>query len=41
MILIQASVSLHYLLFIYVNFALLELLSQFPTFQDAQKGQSK
>lgn len=41
MILIQASAALHYLLFFYMNFALLKLLSQFPTCQDAQIGQSK
>lgn len=40
-ILILAGVALHYLLFIYMNFALLKLLSQFPTCQEAQIGQSK
>lgn len=51
MILTQASVVLTYLLFIdglliivncfFINFALLQLLSQFLVFQDAQIGQSK
>lgn len=51
MILTQASVVLSCLLFIdvlliivnwfFINFALLELLSQFPVFQDAQPGQNK